>query len=82
MVVDYVQKWRRKLFCTCDHIKKELKLDVSRAHLDTEALRSLGDALLSNDVLQTLIVRSAALPVQQLRELGVSEEEHLFQLVS
>ena len=30
MVVDYVQKWRRKLFCTCDHIKKELKLDVSR----------------------------------------------------
>ena len=29
-VVEYVQKWRRKLFCTCQHIKKELKLDVSR----------------------------------------------------
>ena len=29
-VVDYVQTWRRKLFCTCDHIKKELKLDVGR----------------------------------------------------
>ena len=30
MVVDYVQKWRKKLFCTCQHIKKELKLDVDR----------------------------------------------------
>ena len=29
-VVQYVQKWRRKLFCTCQHMKKELKLDVSR----------------------------------------------------
>lgn len=29
-VVAYVQKWRRKLFCTCQHMKKELKLDVSR----------------------------------------------------
>ena len=38
MVVDYVQKWRRKLFCTCDHIKKELKLDVGRMSI----LRTLG----------------------------------------
>ena len=29
-VVAYVQKWRKKLFCTCNHIKKELKLDVGR----------------------------------------------------
>ena len=29
-VVAYVQQWRKKLFCTCEHIKKELKLDVSR----------------------------------------------------
>ena len=29
-VADYVQKWRKKLFCTCNHIKKELKLDVGR----------------------------------------------------
>ena len=29
-VADYVQKWRKKLFCTCSHIKKELKLDVGR----------------------------------------------------
>ena len=29
-VVDYVQKWRRKFFCTCQHMKKELKLDVGR----------------------------------------------------
>ena len=28
-VVAYVQKWRKKLFCTCNHIKKELKLDVA-----------------------------------------------------
>lgn len=38
MVVEYVQKWRRKLFCTCEHIKKELKLDVSRHTI----LRTLG----------------------------------------
>ena len=38
MVVEYVQKWRRKLFCTCEHIKKELKLDVSRLTV----LRTLG----------------------------------------
>ena len=37
-VVEYVQKWRRKLFCTCEHIKKELKLDVSRLTV----LRTLG----------------------------------------
>ena len=37
-VVEYVQKWRRKLFCTCGHIKKELKLDVSRFTI----LRTLG----------------------------------------
>ena len=30
MVVEYVQNWRRKLLCTCDHIKKKLKLDVGR----------------------------------------------------
>ena len=29
-VVEYVQKWRKKLFCTCNHIKRELKLDVGR----------------------------------------------------
>ena len=29
-VVQYVHDWRRKLFCTCEHIKKELGLDVSR----------------------------------------------------
>ena len=38
MVVQYVQTWRRKLFCTCEHIKKELKLDVSRFTI----LRTLG----------------------------------------
>ena len=27
-VIDYVRKWRKKLFCTCLHIKRELKLDV------------------------------------------------------
>ena len=37
-VVGYVQKWRRKLFCTCQHMKKELKLDVSRLTI----LRTLG----------------------------------------
>ena len=37
-VVEYVQKWRRKLFCTCQHIKKELKLDVGRMTI----LRTLG----------------------------------------
>ena len=29
MVVDYVRLWRKKLFCTCPHIKRELKLDCS-----------------------------------------------------
>ena len=38
MVVEYVKKWRRKLFCTCHHIKKEMKLDVSRLTI----LRTLG----------------------------------------
>ena len=28
MVINYVQKWRKKIFCTCPHIKRELKLDV------------------------------------------------------
>ena len=37
-IVQYVQKWRSKLFCTCAHIKKELKLDVSRFTI----LRTLG----------------------------------------
>ena len=37
-VVEYVRKWRRKLFCTCQHIKKELKLDVGRLTI----LRILG----------------------------------------
>ena len=36
--VQYVQTWRRKLFCICDHIKKELKLDVGRLVI----LRTLG----------------------------------------
>ena len=38
MVVQYVHTWRKKLFCTCEHIKKELKLDVSRFTI----LRTLG----------------------------------------
>ena len=29
-IVQYVQKWKSKLFCICARIKKELKLDVSR----------------------------------------------------
>ena len=29
-VVDYVERWRGKRFCTCAFIKRELKLDVSR----------------------------------------------------
>ena len=29
MVIGFVRKWRRKLFCTCLHIKRELKPDVS-----------------------------------------------------
>jgi len=29
MVVDYVKKWRKKLFCTCPHIRRELKLECS-----------------------------------------------------
>lgn len=37
-VVGYVHQWRTKLFCTCDHIKKELELDVGRLTI----LRTLG----------------------------------------
>ena len=37
-VVEYVQKRRRKLFCTCQHMKKELELDVGRMTI----LRTLG----------------------------------------
>ena len=44
-----------------------ITLDISDGDLDTADVRQLADGLVANDTMQHLILRRAALPVQELR---------------